>query len=181
MDLTKILSISGKPGLFQVISQLKNAVLVESLIDKKRFPAFAHEKISSLKEISVFTTGDDKPLKDVLKTLFDKFEGKTAIDTKVDDKTLKAFFLEVVPDYDSERVYVSDIKKIINWYNMLAENKLLDFTEPKEEMSEESAEKEAAEKETVTKTVRKKKTAITAEPKEKHSKVTTQKKTRKKV
>ena len=181
MDLSKILSISGKPGLFQVISQLKNAVLVESLIDKKRFPAFAHEKISSLKEISVFTTGEDKPLKDVLKAMFDKFEGKPAIETKVDDKTLKAFFIEVVPDYDSERVYVSDIKKIINWYNLLAENNLLDFTEPKEETVEELAEKEAAEKETVVKTVRKKKTTVTAEPKEKHSKVTNQKKTRKKV
>jgi hypothetical protein len=181
MDLNKILSISGKPGLFQVISQLKNAVLVESLVDKKRFPAFSHEKISSLKEISVFTTGEDKPLKDVLKILFDKFEGKTAIDTKVDDKTLKAFFLEVVPDYDSERVYISDIKKIINWYNLLAENNLLDFTEPKEETSEESAEKETTEKETIVKPVRKKKTAVTAEPKEHHAKVTTQKKTRKKV
>jgi hypothetical protein len=181
MDLSKILSISGKPGLFQVISQLKNAVLVESLIDKKRFPAFAHEKISSLKEISVFTTSDDKPLRDVLKTLSDKFEGKTAIDTKVDDKTLKAFFLEVVPDYDSERVYISDIKKIINWYNLLAENNLLDFTEPKEETIEESAEKEAADKEIVAKPARKKKTAVTSEPKEHHAKVTNQKKTRKKV
>ena len=181
MDLSKILSISGKPGLFQVISQLKNAVLVESLVDKKRVPAFAHEKISSLKEISVFTTGEDKPLKDVLKTLFDKFEGKTAIDTKADDKTLKAFFLEVIPDYDSERVYISDIKKIINWYNLLAENNLLDFTEPKEEASEESAEKVAAEKEIVAKPARKKKAAVTSEPKEHHTKVTNQKKTRKKV
>jgi hypothetical protein len=181
MDLSKILSISGKPGLFQVISQLKNAVLVESLVDKKRFPAFAHEKISSLKEISIFTTGEDKPLRDVLKIMFDKFEGKTALDTKVDDKTLKAFFLEVVPDYDSERVYVSDIKKIINWYNLLAENNLLDFTELKEETGQESAEKEVVEKETVTKPVRKKKTALTAEPKEQHSKVTTTRKTRKKV
>jgi hypothetical protein len=181
MDLSKILSISGKPGLFQVISQLKNAVLVESLTDKKRFPAFAHEKISSLKEISIFTTGEDKPLKDVLKIMFDKFEGKTALDTKVDDKTLKTFFLEVVPDYDSERVYTSDIKKIINWYNLLAENNLLDFTEPEEETSEALAEKEAAEKEAVTKTTRKKKTTVTAEPKEQHSKVTTQRKTRKKV
>jgi hypothetical protein len=181
MDLSKILSISGKPGLYQVVSQLKNAVLVESLTDKKRFPAFAHEKISSLKEISIFTTGEDKPLKDVLKIMFDKFEGKTAIDTKADDKTLKSFFLEVVPDYDSERVYVSDIKKIIAWYNLLAENNLLDFTEPKEETAGETEEKEAAEKEPVAKTARKKKTNVPSEPKEKHSKLTTQKKTRKKV
>ena len=181
MDLTKILSISGKPGLFKVISQLKNAVLVESLIDKKRYPAFAHEKISSLKEISVFTTGEDKPLKDVLKTMYDKFEGKTAIDTKVDDKTMKAFFLELVPDYDSERVYISDIKKIINWYNLLVENSLLDFTEPVEETSEELAAKDASEKETVVEPVKKKKTKVITGPKEKPANLTTQKKTRKKT
>jgi len=87
----------------------------------------------------------------------------------------------VVPDYDNERVYISDIKKIINWYNLLAENNLLDFTEPKEETIEEAAEKEAAEKEIVAKPARKKKTAVTSEPKEHHVKVTNQKKTRKKV
>lgn len=181
MELSKILSISGKPGLFKVISQLKNAVLVESLIDKKRYPAFAHEKISSLKEISVFTTGEDKSLKDVLKSMYDKVEGKTAIDTKVDDKTLKAFFLEVVPDYDSERVYISDIKKIINWYNLLVENSLLDFTEPIEETSEELAANEASEKETVAEPVKKKKTNVIAGRKEKPANLTTQKKTRKKT
>ena len=181
MDLSKILSISGKPGLFKVISQLKNAVLVESLIDKKRFPAFAHEKISSLKEISVFTTGEDKPLKDVLKTMHDKFEGKTAIVTKVDDKSLKTFFLEVVPDYDSERVYISDIKKIINWYNLLTENNMLDFTEPVAETSEELAAKEALEKETVVEPVRKKKTTVTTGHKEKPANLAIQKKTRKKT
>jgi hypothetical protein len=180
MDLSKILSISGKHGLFQVVSQLKNAVLVESLIDKKRFPAFAHEKISSLKEISVFTTGEDKPLRDVLKALYDKQEGKPAIDAKSDEKTLKAFFLEVVPDYDSERVYISDIKKIISWYNQLAENKMLDFTEPVEEEGSETAEKEAGEKEDVVKPAKKKKAPVIAEPKEHHA-VTKQKKTRKKV
>jgi hypothetical protein len=181
MDLSKILSISGKHGLFQVVSQLKNAVLVESLIDKKRFPAFAHEKISSLKEISVFTTGEDKPLKDILKALYDKFEGKAAINTKSDDKSLKAFFLEVVPDYDQDRVYSSDIKKIINWYNMLAENNLLDFTEPTEETKEEATGVETTEKEVIAKPVRKKKTGVANEPREQHVKVTTQKKTRKKV
>ena len=181
MDLSKILSISGKPGLFKVISQLKNAVLVESLTDKKRFPAFAHEKISSLKEISVFTTGEDKPLKDVLKTMNDKYEGKAAIDTKVDDKTLKALFLELVPDYDSERVYISDIKKIINWYNLLAENSLLDFTEPTEEPGEESAAKEVSEKENIAEPVKKKKTNVIAGHKEKPANLATKKKTRKKV
>ncbi len=146
MDLSKILSISGRSGLFQVVSQLKNAVLVESLLDKKRFPAFAHEKISSLEEIAIFTATEDKPLKDVLKVMYEKLEGKPAIDPKSDNKQLTAFFLEVVPDYDPNRVYISDIRKIISWYNLLIENKLLDFTEEEEEKTDEKTEEKVEEK-----------------------------------
>ena len=139
MDLSKILSISGKRGLFRIVSQLKNAVLVESLIDQKRFPAFPHETISSLEEISVFTTGEELQLKDVFKTMFEKLEGKLAIDTKTDDTALRSFFQQIVPDYDPDKVYVSDMKKIIGWYNLLAEQKLLDFTEKEEEKKEPEA------------------------------------------
>lgn len=142
MDFSKFLSVSGKPGLFKVVSQLKHAVLVESLIDKKRFPAFGNEKISTLEEIAVFTTGEDRPLKDVLKTLYEKLEGKPAIDPKADARDLKAFFESIIPDYDPERVYPSDIKKIISWYNLLQENNLLDFTEEKEPKEEEKKEPE---------------------------------------
>jgi hypothetical protein len=124
--------------LFKVVSQLKNAVLVESLIDQKRFPAFAHDKISSMEEIAVFTTGEDKPLKDVLKTFHEKLGGKPGIDAKSGDKELKDFFAEMVPDYDMERVYISDIRKIVSWYNLLVEHNLLDFTEkPEEEPAKE--------------------------------------------
>lgn len=133
MDLSKILSIAGKGGLFKVVSQGKNSVIVESLQDKKRIPAFGHEKISSLEEIAVFTNGEDMPLKDVFKAIFEKMEGKEAIDHKSDNAALKKFFLEIIPDYDQERVYVSDIKKIINWYNLLILHDLLDFTEPETE------------------------------------------------
>ncbi len=159
MDLSKILSISGKSGLFQVVMQLKNAVLVESLLDKKRFPAFPHEKISTLEEIAVFTATEDKPLKEILKAIYDKLEGKPALDAKSDNKQLQAFFLEVIPDYDSERVYISDIRKIINWYNLLLEHQLLDFTEKKEEKPEEKEEKkeEPAEEAPVAKPAAKKK------------------------
>jgi hypothetical protein len=129
MDLSKILSIAGKNGLFKVVSQAKNAVIVESLNDSKRFPAFAHEKMSSLEEISVFTTGDDRSLKDVFKAFHEKLGEKPAIDPKSDNKILKKFFLEMVPDFDQERVYVSDIKKMVSWYNTLLEKELLDFTE----------------------------------------------------
>ena len=161
MDLSKILSISGKSGLFQVVSQLKNAVLVESLLDKKRFPAFTHEKISSLEEIAVFTATEEKPLKEILKAIYDKLEGKPALDAKSDNKLLQAFFLEVVPDYDSERVYISDIRKIISWYNLFLEHQLLDFTEKEEEKSgedkSEEKKEEIAEEAPVVKPVAKKK------------------------
>lgn len=161
MDLSKILSISGKSGLFQIISQLKNAVLVESLVDKKRFPAFAHEKISTLEEIAVFTATEDKPLKEILKAIYDKQEGKAALDPKSDNKLLQTFFLEVVPDYDSDRVYISDIRKIISWYNLLLEHQLLDFTEKEEEKAEventEEKKEEPAEEIPVVKPTAKKK------------------------
>jgi hypothetical protein len=159
MDLSKILSISGKSGLFQVVSQLKNAVLVESLLDKRRFPAFAHEKISSLEEIAVFTASEDKPLKDILKAIYDKQEGKPALDAKSDNKQLQSFFQEVVPDYDSERVYISDIRKIINWYNLLLEHKLLDFTEKEEEKPEEKKAGDEAETAVAKPAAKKKKPA----------------------
>ena len=128
MDLSKILSIAGKNGLFKVVSQAKNAVIVESLNDGKRFPAFGHEKMSSLEEISVFTTGDDISLKKVFEEFYLKLEGKPAIDSKSDNNALKNFFLGMIPDYDQDRVYVSDIKKMVSWYNVLVEKQLLDFT-----------------------------------------------------
>ena len=144
MDLSKILSIAGKNGLFKVVSQAKNAVIVESLNDGKRFPAFGHEKMSSLEEISVFTTGEDMALKEVFKAFYEKSEGKPAIDHKSDNNTLKKFFLEMVPVFDQERVYVSDIRKMVSWYNTLLEKELLDFTE---EVKEKEAGETIAEEE----------------------------------
>jgi hypothetical protein len=138
MDLTKIVTISGRGGLFKVISSAKNAAIVESLTDKKRSPAFAHEKVSTLEEINIYTTGEERPLKEVFKGIFEKLEGKPAIDPKEDNAKLKAFFLEMVPDFDQEKVYVSDIKKMISWYNLLLAENLLDFTE-EEKPAEETA------------------------------------------
>jgi hypothetical protein len=140
MDLSKILSIAGKNGLFKVITQGKNAVIVESLIDGKRFPAFGNEKISSLEEISVFTTGDDIPLKNVFKALFEKLEAQPTQHAKSDNATIKKFFLTMVPEYDQDRVYVSDMKKMLAWYNLLLENQLLDFTEEPEAKDEDAPE-----------------------------------------
>ncbi|HRY32764.1 MAG TPA: DUF5606 domain-containing protein [Bacteroidales bacterium] len=129
MDLSKIMTISGKGGLFTLVAQTKTGAIVESMTDGKRFPVFTHEKMSSLEEISVFTTGEDAALKEVLKKMYEKQEGKAAIDPKSDGAVLRQFFSEVMPDFDQERVYTSDIKKIIAWYNLLIEKNLLDFTE----------------------------------------------------
>ncbi len=133
MDLSKILAISGKPGLYKNIAQTKSGVVVESLTDGKRFPAFAHERISSLAEISVFTTDEDVPLKDVFRKIYEKYEGEKCIDHKVSGDELKAFLEEILPDYDRERVYTSDIKKIVMWYNLLVEKEIMDFSDEEEE------------------------------------------------
>lgn len=144
MDLTEILSISGKPGLYKMISQTKTGMLVESMNDQKRFPVFAHEKISSLEEISIFTETDDIPLKEVFQKINTMMEGDKAPSHKSPANELKDFFEDVVEDYDKERVYVSDIKKVIQWYNILLEKELLDFTEEEKETEEEEKTEEQA-------------------------------------
>lgn len=148
MDLKDILSIAGKPGLFKNIGQAKSGVIVESLIDGKRSPAFAHERISSLAEISVFTHEDDVPLVDVFKEIYEKFEGKEAIDPKADGEELKAFMKEVLPDYDEDRVYTSDIKKMVSWYNLLLSKGMVEFTEEAEEEKPEAEAETAKTEET---------------------------------
>jgi hypothetical protein len=140
MDLSKILAITGKPGLYKMLAQTKNGLVVESIPEGKKFTAFTHERISTLEEISIYTKGEDKPLKEVLKAIYDKLEGKAALSHKSSGEELKSFFEEAVPDYDKENVYVSDIKKVISWYNSLHELNLLDFTE-EEEKKEEEADK----------------------------------------
>ena len=147
MDLSKILAISGKPGLYKTLSQSKNGFIVESLQDGKRFTAFTHERISTLEEISIFTETDDIPLKKVLKTIFEKQNGQSAILHQADPKELKSFFEQVVPDYDKERVYVSDMKKVVSWYNILLESKLLDFTEEEKDEKTEGTTEAKDEKE----------------------------------
>ena len=131
--LKEILAISGQGGLFKVISQAKNAIIVESLIDGKRMPAHASARISALEDISVYTIDGDVKLAEVFKVISDKENGGVAVSGKANNDQLKAYFETILPDYDKNRVYVSDIKKIITWYNLLAEKSLLDFSEPKVE------------------------------------------------
>jgi hypothetical protein len=142
MDLNKILSIAGKPGLYKLVAQSKNGLIIESLLDGKRMNAFMNEKISSLEEISLFSHNEDVALKDVLRNMFNQTKGQKAIDNKADDAAVKAFFGQIVPDYDKERVYVSHMRKVIGWYNLLLEKGILDYAE--EEVTE-SKPKETAE------------------------------------
>lgn len=120
--LKDILSISGKPGLFKLISQGKGALVVESLLTGKKAPAFTHEKIISLGDIAIFTEEEEKPLFEVFCVLNEKEEGKIAsISPKAKPDELKAYFAEVLPNFDRDRVYPNDIKKLISWYNILIE------------------------------------------------------------
>jgi hypothetical protein len=146
MDLSKIVSISGKPGLYQIKSQAIGRLIVESVVDGKCTPAFARDRMSSLEEISIFSTDDDRPLKEVFKMIHDKMGDKVDFDyKKASPDELREKFALVMPDYDEEAVYPSDMKKVFAWYQMLNDKGLLDFTveeEKKEETPEEPAEKE---------------------------------------
>lgn len=133
MDLKEILSVSGKPGLFKTIAQTKTGVIIESLTDGKRLQAFASDKISSLGEISIFTTSEDLPLREVFRLIQEKNGDQPAPDVKTDDRALKAFFETILPEYDRERVYVSHMRKLVQWYNLLIANGVTDFTAPAEE------------------------------------------------
>jgi hypothetical protein len=145
MDLSKILSIAGKPGLFKTISQSQSGLIVESLMDGRRIPAFSNQRISSLEEISIFTETDDVPLKDVFLALYKKEEGKKTINHKSEASQLKALLEEILPDYDKDRVYVSDIKKLVNWYNLLIEKGLIEPNGDEKDMSEEEKSMEGKE------------------------------------
>jgi hypothetical protein len=119
MNLTGIIAISGKPGLFKVVAQGKNNLIVESLEDKKRVPAYSTDRISALEDISVYTYDEDVALTSVLEAIYKKQNGGEAPSHKEDKTTLENYLLEILPNYDQERVYFSDVKKIFQWYNLL--------------------------------------------------------------
>ncbi len=153
MNIKGIIAISGRPGLFKVVAQSKNSVIVESMIDKKRFPAYASEKISTLEDISIFTYDDDVKLLDVFKLIFEKYEGGQCISHKSEAKELSKALIEILPNYDQERVYPSDVKKIFQWYNLLHSEGLLTVVEEETTVVEEAEKpvKEAKPKKEETK------------------------------
>ncbi|MFH0893941.1 MAG: DUF5606 domain-containing protein [Bacteroidota bacterium] len=143
MDLSKVMTVSGKGGLYSLVAQNKGGIIVESLVDGHRMQVFASQRVSSLEEISIFTTGEDLPLKDAMKKMFDTLKGEPCIDPNSDAPKVKEFISGLIPEIDHERVYNSDLKKLLTWYNLLNEHKMLVFDE---ETTEEKTEEVTEEK-----------------------------------
>lgn len=141
--LKTILSISGKPGLFKLVSQGKNMLIVESLAEKKRIPVYARDKVISLGDIAIYTDDDEIPLHEVLTGVKNKENGqKASIDLlTAKPDTLRAYLAEVLPNFDRDRVYPSDIKKLLSWYNLLIANDITNFTPEEKKEAEETEEK----------------------------------------
>ncbi|MBL4744934.1 MAG: DUF5606 domain-containing protein [Flavobacteriaceae bacterium] len=138
MDLKKIVAVSGKPGLYEIKAQSKGGIIVESLLDGKRFPITVTHNVSVLNDIAIYTYEEEVPLREIFKTIFEKEQGATTITHKSSSKELTTYFSEILPNYDAERVYASNIKKVIQWYNLLS-GKNFDFTAVVEEENEETA------------------------------------------
>lgn len=150
MALKDILAISGKPGLYKFISQGRNGIIVESLNENKRIHAPATAKISALEDIAIFTDEEEVPLNEVFKKVNEKEDGGKAIDHKSKPEELKAYMADVLPTYDRDKVYVSDLKKLFNWYNLLHEMDLLSFEEEEDEVKEDNEEETTTENKSST-------------------------------
>ena len=160
MNLESIISVTGKPGLYKVLSQIKNGLIVESIVDGKRLPIHATDKVSALSDISIYTNDGDMPLGEIYGVVFEKTGGKAAVNHKAKPEELKSFMAEVVPNYDADRVYNSDLKKLFQWFNVLVDKGLL---VPSKE--DESAKETKAEAKPTKKIVPKKPVAKKAAPK----------------
>jgi hypothetical protein len=145
VDLKEILSISGYGGLFKYVSQGRNGIIVEGLEDKKRMNAFTHYKVSSLSDIAIFADSGEVSLRKVFKIIFELENGGQAFGGKIDEKKLKEYFSKILPDYDRDKVYTSDIKKVISWYNILQRNGITNFEEEATETPETAESTESVE------------------------------------
>ena len=140
MNLEKLLSISGKPGLYELMTQTRDGLVAKSLIDGKKIAISARHNVSLLSEIAIYTLSEELPLKQVFQKISDKENGGEAINHKLSKDQLEEYFFDVLPDYDEDKVYASDIKKILQWYNLLQKQGLVDFVNEetsKEVLSEE--------------------------------------------
>ncbi|MBQ2373999.1 MAG: DUF5606 domain-containing protein [Alistipes sp.] len=139
MEFKDVLAISGMPGLYKYVAQSKNGIIVEGLADGRRMNASATSRVSALSEISMYTEGEDIPLAEVFTRMYAYTEGKEALSHKESADKLKAYFGEVLPEWDRERVHVSDIKKALSWFNILVAAGMTEFKLP-EEVEEQTEE-----------------------------------------
>lgn len=156
MNLTGIIAIAGKPGLYKVLAQSKNGLIVESLIDGKRIPAYATHKVSALEDISIYTYSEDVPLSAVFKAVYDKEKGGEAIAHNSKPEELREYLMSILPEYDQERVYSSDLKKLFSWYNLLHKSGNLILKEEEKANKAEKVEEEVKEEKPKKATAKKK-------------------------
>lgn len=149
MSLEKVLSISGKPGLYKLKTQTRTGFLAESLLDGKTISVSGNHNVSLLSEIAIYTLTEEVPLREVLKKISEKEDGGEAIGHKASKDELEEYFFEVLPNYDEDRVYASDIKKVVQWYNILQKNGMTDFSEAEVEADSETIDTDKKTKETV--------------------------------
>lgn len=165
MDISRILTISGKAGLYKVVGQTNNGVIVESLIDGKRMPTYSNHQVSALEEISIYGKVEDVPLKDIFQKIYDVEGGRaTSVSPKEKGSDLRDYFSDLVPEFDDERVYNSDIKKVMSWYNTLLDKGFIE-AEPETIAAAEEETLEVAEAKPKPKKAAKKKEATTEEEK----------------
>lgn len=137
MELDKVMSISGKPGLYELKAQTRGGFVAESMLDGKKISVNMRHNVSLLSEIAIYTYTEEIPLREVFQKIKEKENGGEAISHKESKNKLEDYFSEVLPDYDDERVYVSDIKKIIQWYNLLLSKGFNDFSKAEEKSTDE--------------------------------------------
>ena len=143
MSLDKVISVGGKPGLFKILTQTRAGVLAESLINGKKMNISARENVSLLSEVAIYTLTEELPLGSVFQKIFDHMSGAPALSHKSSKDDLEAFFFEVLPEYDEDRVYASDIKKVVQWYNLLIDQGFTNFSEDQtSKETEDQAQKE---------------------------------------
>ena len=184
MSLEKVLSISGKPGLYKMTKQTRSGFLAESLLDQKKISVSSRHNVSLLTEIAIYTLTKEVPLREIFEKIATKEDGKQTISHKVPKVELEEFFFGVLPDYDEDRVYPSDIKKVVQWYNLLVKNGFTDFSKPvqegedtaKDATLEDKAPKATSKKKAASKQVNKAPVKATKKAVTQNKKVTTAKK-----
>ena len=146
MNLEGIINVAGKPGLYKVVSKGNKTVIVESFIDGKRSPLYSDNQANMLEEIGIYTYDDTKPLSEIFDDIAKKENGEQSINHKSSTKQLTIYFREILKDYDEERVYISDIKKVIQWYNAMQKKGLIELPKLEKEKNKSSKKKSTTKK-----------------------------------